>query len=163
MCSSLLTTAFSEPDQEPRGKGETKMTVTTIDILDRSDMQGKLMDQLRLNPRETAIVTIDMPRGHLDPEIATMPASPEDSRRVIANAAEVLDFARAQGVPVIHVLLIFRPITGLGSEGMAHPFWQAVTALTDEANRPSPGRKTPDHTHNINGLPPTGASPPPLH
>ena len=131
------------------------MTLTTVDILDRSDMRAKMMDELRLNPRETAIVTIDMHRGHLDPEIATMPASAEDSKRVIANAKEVLDFARTQGVPVIHVILVFRKIPGLGSEGMTQPFWQAVTNITDEENRLSPGRKSTVNDHNIEGRPQT--------
>lgn len=128
---------------------------TTVEILDRTDMHDKLMDAIRLNPRETAVITIDMHRGHLDPEIATMPASVEDSKRVIANGADALDFARAQGVPVIHVILVFRKIPGLGSEGMTQPFWQAVTDITDEANRLSPGRKSTVDDHNIEGRPQT--------
>lgn len=128
---------------------------TTVEILDRSDMHGKLMDAIRLNPRETAVITIDMHRGHLDPEIATMPASVEDSKRVIANGADALDFARAAGVPVIHVILIFRKIPGIGSEGMTQPFWQAITDITDEENRLSPGRKSTVDDHNIEGRPQT--------
>ena len=127
----------------------------TVEILDRSDMRDKLMDAIKLNPRETAIITIDMHRGHLDPEIATMPASVEDSKRVIANGADALDFARAAGVPVIHVILIFRKIPGLGSEGMTQPFWQAITDITDEENRLSPGRKSTVDDHNIEGRPQT--------
>ena len=41
--------------------------------------------ELRLKAEETAVVTIDMHRGHLDMEVATMPAKPEDAKRVIAS------------------------------------------------------------------------------
>ena len=57
-----------------------------IEIVDRSSMITKLNDGVLLRPRETAIVTIDMHRGHLDMEVATMAAKPEDAKRVIANA-----------------------------------------------------------------------------
>lgn len=130
-----------------------------IQILDRTDMRGKLMDQLKLRPRETAIVTIDMHRGHLDPAVATMPAATEDAERVIANAAEALDHARGLGVPVIHVILVWRRIPGLGSEGMTSPFWQAVTAIRDEENRLTPGRKSTINDHNIAGSPGTQVIP----
>src|SRR5215470_1198178 len=79
-----------------------------IEIVDRSSMITKLNEGVVLRPRETAIVTIDMHRGHLDMDVATMAAKPEDAKRVIANARDNLDFARAKGVPVIHVKLVFR-------------------------------------------------------
>ena len=48
--------------------------MTAVEIVDRSTMIGKLRDGLVLRPRETAIVTIDMHRGHLDMEVANMAA-----------------------------------------------------------------------------------------
>ena len=45
-----------------------------IEIVDRSSMIAKLNEGVVLRPRETAIVTIDMHRGHLDMEVATMAA-----------------------------------------------------------------------------------------
>ena len=129
--------------------------MTNVQIVDRSDYQQKMLAQLELKPRETAIVTIDMHRGHLDPEIATMPASPEDSARVIKNAADVLGFARALDVPIIHVKLVYRNIKGLGSEGMMNPFWQALHKITDAENRLIPGRKCTVNDHNIMGEPTT--------
>src|ERR1700731_3050320 len=103
--------------------------MTTVEIVDRSSMTNKLYEGLVLMPRETAIVTIDMHRGHLDLDVATMPAKPDDARRVIARAREALSFAREHGIPVIHVTLVFRPIPGLGSEGLASPFWRALHEL----------------------------------
>ena len=44
--------------------------MSAVDIVDRSAMMDRLRGGLVLKPRETAIVTIDMHRGHLDPQIA---------------------------------------------------------------------------------------------
>lgn len=129
--------------------------MTSVDIIDRSDMVDRLVRGLTLDPHDTAIVAIDMHRGHLDPAIATMPASPEDSERVIANAAELLDFARAHGVPVIHVILVHRRIPGRGSEAMTQPFWREVAEIRDAANRLSPGRPSTTVEHNMEGSPQT--------
>jgi len=125
--------------------------MTTVQIVDRSEMTGKLTDMLRLESQKTAIVAIDMHRGHLDPEVATMPTSAEDARRVIKNAEEVLDFARTHGIPVIHVKLVFRKIPGLGSEGMKVPFWKALHDIVDEKNRLTPGRRSTVNDHNLVG------------
>jgi hypothetical protein len=89
----------------------------TIEITDRSEMIAKLEQALALDPRETAIVTIDMHRGHLDMDVATMPTTPADARRIIAGAREALAFARAQGMPIIHVVLTYRMIPGLWQRG----------------------------------------------
>ena len=129
--------------------------MTSVEIVDRSDMIGKMMGHLELRPQETAIVTIDMHRGHLDPSVATMPASAEDAERVIGAAKEVIEFARGYNVPVIHVILIWRKIPGLGSEGMSAPFWAAMSAISEEENRLSPGRKSTVDDHNIEGKPGT--------
>ena len=131
------------------------MSQTTIDVVDRSDMIGKMTDRLRLRPSETAIVTVDMHRGHLDPAVATMPARAEDAERVITNAARVLEFARAHDIPVIHVILVYRKIPGVGSEGMTAPFWAVLSEITDEENRLTPGRKSTVDDHNIEGSPGT--------
>jgi hypothetical protein len=114
----------------------------SIEIVDRSSMLEKPYQGLLLDPAETAIVTIDMHRGHLDPAVATMPTSAEDAKRVIANARELLSFARSQGVPVIHVKLVFRRIPGIGSEGMTSPFWRALHELTREEDRLTPNRRS---------------------
>jgi len=117
-----------------RGQGISVMfnsrerAMNSIEIVDRASLTQGLYRELKLDPRQTAVVAIDMHRGHLDMEVATMPAQPEDARRVIANARAALDFAREAGVPVIHVILVYRRIPGLGSEGMVSPFWRALHA-----------------------------------
>jgi nicotinamidase-related amidase len=129
--------------------------MANVEIVDRAEMIAKLYSGLDLNPRETAIVTIDMHRGHLDPAVATMPASPHDSRRVISNACELLSFARAHSVPVIHVKLVFRRIPGIGNEGMTSPFWRALHDLTCEEDRLTPNRRSTVEGHNLEGSPGT--------
>jgi biuret amidohydrolase len=129
--------------------------MSNVEIVDRSSMFARLYEGLVLRPRETAIVTIDMHRGHLDPEVATMPAKPSDAQRVVARAREVLQFARAHGVPVIHVKLVFRRIPGLGSEGMTQPFWRALHDLVEEDDRLTPGRRSTVDGHNLEGSPGT--------
>jgi nicotinamidase-related amidase len=127
----------------------------SVEIVDRSTMVGKLREGLILRPRETAIVTIDMHRGHLDMNVATMPAKAEDAARVIAAAREVLELARGRGMPVIHVKLVFRKIHGLGSEGMTQPFWHALHDMMSEEDRLTPGRRSTVDDHNIAGSPGT--------
>ncbi len=126
-----------------------------VPIVDRSSLIAGLFKELVLNKKETAIVTIDMHRGHLDMDVATMPAKPEDARRVIANAASVLEFSRKLGIPVIHVVLVYRKIPGIGSEGMVSPFWKAMHAALGENDRLTPGRKSTVREHNVEGSPGT--------
>jgi len=129
--------------------------MTTVEIVDRSSMIDKLRDGLVLKPRETAIVTIDMHRGHLDPKVATMAAKPEDATRVIAAAKKLLNLARASGIPVIHVKLVYRKIPGIGSEGMTQPFWRALHEMVSDEDRLTPGRRSTVDDHNLVGSPGT--------
>jgi biuret amidohydrolase len=82
----------------------------TVEVEDHDGTIRLLNDHLQINPKKTAVVTIDMHRGHLDPVEATLPAPPEESKRVCRNAHELLTFARAEGMPVIHVIAVFREV-----------------------------------------------------
>jgi len=75
-----------------------------IEIEDHSSSLKALNDWLQINPKRTAIVTIGMHRGHLDPVEATMPINIEDSKRVLQNAQSLLTFSRRHQIPMIHVL-----------------------------------------------------------
>jgi len=123
----------------------------SVEILDRSELIERMHALLELEAATTAIVTVDMHRGHLDPAVATMPTTPETAARVIANASDVLGFARSLDIPVIHVVLTYRRIPGLGSEGMSAPFWAAISQITDEKNRLTLDRKSTVNEHNIIG------------
>ncbi len=76
----------------------------------------------RLDPRTTALVVIDMHRGHLDPAVATLPLPAERCGPVIARAAELFREVRAAGVPVVHVVTEYRD----AGEIAANPFWKAA-------------------------------------
>jgi biuret amidohydrolase len=126
-----------------------------VEIVERSTLLAGLYRELKLEARETAIVTIDMHRGHLDMDVATMPAKPEDAKRVIAHAKQVLEFSRKAKIPVIHVVLVYRRIPGIGSEGMVSHFWKALHAAQGETDRLTPGRKSTVREHNVEGSPGT--------
>ena len=129
--------------------------MSNVSIVDRSTLMSGLYRELALKPRETAVVTIDMHRGHLDMDVATMPAKPEDAKRVIANARQVLDFSRKLQIPVIHVVLVYRKLKNIGSEGMLNPFWKALHAAQTETDRLTPGRRSTVREHNLEGSPGT--------
>src|SRR6266851_274146 len=129
--------------------------MASIEILDRASLLAGLHKELHLDAKETALVTIDMHRGHLDMNVATMPATPEDAKRVITNARAALDFARNREIPVIHVILIYRKIKNIGSEGMLSPYWKAMHAAQGEMDRLTPGRKSTVREHNLEGSPGT--------
>lgn len=127
----------------------------SVNIVDRSDMIETLKSNLVVNPSTTAVVTVDMHRGHLDPSIATMPAAAEDCERVIKHSKELLDFARSKNIRVIHVILIQRDIPGFGAEGLNLKFWKALHEIADQENRLTPGRKSTAAHHNLEGSPGT--------
>lgn len=77
---------------------------------------------IRLDPRATAVVAIDMHRGHLDPAVATLPLAPERCGPVIKRAAALFDGVRPLGVPVVHVVTEYRD----AGEIAANPFWKAA-------------------------------------
>jgi nicotinamidase-related amidase len=122
----------------------------TVEIVDRSSMLNTLRADLVLKAGETAIVTVDLHRGHLDPEVATMPAKPADAVRVKTKAGEALDFARAHGIHVIHVKFVSRLIPGLGSEGLRSSFWRALHEISED-DRLTPGRRSTVAGHNLVG------------
>ena len=83
---------------------------TTIELEDHGSELRALNDWLQLEPGKTAVITVDMHRGHLDPLEATLPVSPEDSEAVRGQAHDLLAFCRSRGTPVIHVILVQRPV-----------------------------------------------------
>lgn len=72
--------------------------------------------------RRPAVVTIDMHRGHLDPEVATMPLPARTAARVIAAHAGLLEAARRRDLPVVHVVTGYRDVQEIAS----NPWWAAV-------------------------------------
>lgn len=103
-----------------------------------------LVHMLRLDPKTTAAVAIDMHRGHLDPAVATLPLPAPRCGPVIKRAAELFGELRARGVPVVHVVTEYRD----PGEIAANPFWTWVHG------EPSKARKG-ILRHNLAGSPGT--------
>jgi nicotinamidase-related amidase len=70
----------------------------------------------------TCIVTIDLHRGHLDPEIGTLPLPEERAKRVVENSIYILNEARKRGIPIIHVITVYRNM----NEILSNPFWNSL-------------------------------------
>jgi nicotinamidase-related amidase len=77
---------------------------------------------LRLDPGRTAVVAIDMHRGHLDPAVATLPLPAERCGPVIKRAAALFADLRSRGLPIVHVVTEYRD----PAEIAANPFWKAA-------------------------------------
>ena len=99
---------------------------------------------IRLDPAATAVVAIDMHRGHLDPSVATLLLPAARCAPVIKRAAALFAEVRARGVPVVHVITEYRD----PSEIAANPFWTWVD------DQPTKARKG-ILRHNLAGSPGT--------
>jgi nicotinamidase-related amidase len=103
---------------------------------------------MQLDVRKTAVVAIDMHRGHLDPAVATLPLPAERCPGVIARARSLFMAMRAISLPVIHVVTVYRDT----EETTNNPFWGAIAA--DKSKKRSGNRG-----HNIVGSPGTEVIP----
>jgi nicotinamidase-related amidase len=103
---------------------------------------------MKLDPKSTALVAIDMHRGHLDPAVATLPLAAERCGPLIARARALFTALRSIGVPVVHVVTKYRD----PQETLANPFWSAI------ANDPTKNRSG-NRRHNIVGMPGTEVVP----
>ncbi len=72
-----------------------------------------------MRPENTAVLTVDLHRGHLDPEIATLPVPENTADQVLTAAAELVTTAREAGYPIIHVTTAYRD----SEEILANPKW----------------------------------------
>ncbi len=100
------------------------------------------MIDLGLDEIRPAVVAIDCHRGHLDPEVATMPAPADVAARLVANNKTFLDGCRDRSIPVVHVVTAYRDVAEIRS----NPQWRAL------ADNPDSTRRNVDR-HNIIGSP----------
>jgi nicotinamidase-related amidase len=96
---------------------------------------------ISLDRRRTALVAIDMHRGHLDPVVATLPLAPERCAPLIERAARLFRELRALRIPIIHVVTEYREV----AEIAVNPFWKAIH------NDPAKARKG-ILQHNLAGM-----------
>ena len=103
-----------------------------------------LASMIRLDAARTAVVGIDMHRGHLDPSVATLPLPAERCGPVIKRAAALFADMRARSIPIVHVVTEYRD----AAEIAANPFWKAAH---DDPNKARKGILR----HNLAGGPGT--------
>ena len=72
-------------------------------------------------PKSYAVISVDMHRGHLDPQVATMPLPAERCKVVIEKTAQTFHQLRERQVPIIHVVAGFRN----PQEALSNPHWRA--------------------------------------
>lgn len=97
---------------------------------------------LGLDLIRAAVVAIDCHRGHLDPEVATMPASPETAKRLVDANRIFFEGARALSIPIVHLVTTYRDVEEIRS----NPFWRT------RAEDPNATRKNVLR-HNLAGSP----------
>ena len=62
-------------------------------------MRRELNQRLKIDPTKTAVLAIDTHRGHLDPEIATMPVAADIAADVVQASARLIEHTRAAAIP----------------------------------------------------------------
>lgn len=92
------------------GDGRNSVDHNVVTLIDRADFLARMKEYLAIDPATAAVVTIDLHRGHVDPDVATLPIPAEKANQVVTNTVRLLDLARRRGMPVIHVVLTKRPV-----------------------------------------------------
>ena len=92
--------------------------------------------------KRPAVVTIDLHRGHLDPEVATLPLPADAAAALVERAVPMLHSFRELEVPVIHVITSYRD----RGEILSNPYWRFQTGIPD-----SPRAAIAEH--NLDHLP----------
>lgn len=101
------------------------------------------MNHISEQPK-SAVIAIDLHRGHLDPMVATMPLESSKAEKVIKQNKLFFDKCREMDIPIIHLLTLYRD----KQEILSNPFWNKIN-------------EDPHHTrknvakHNLQGLPGT--------
>lgn len=91
---------------------------------------------------DVAVIAIDLHRGHLDPEVATLPLEAGAAARVVARSAEFFAQCRQRGIPIIHLVTRYRD----PAEILSNPAWRR------RSEDPNSTRRNMVN-HNIEGMP----------
>ena len=121
----------------------------------RAEMRDKLNESLEIDPSRTAVIAIDTHRGHLDPEIATMPVEADIARAVVDASARLLRATQAAGIPTFYLVMHNRLLGG-ESEYLRNPFWRAVENAREKL---TPELPSTIRGHNLVGSPQTEVMP----
>lgn len=97
------------------------------------------LEALALRP---AVLTIDLHRGHLDPEVATLPLASDAAAALINRMVPLLDDYRELGIPIIHLITAYRD----RREILSNPYWRFQAGRADSTRRNIA-------EHNLDGMP----------
>ena len=97
------------------------------------------LETLALRP---VVLTIDLHRGHLDPDVATLPLPSDASAALVQRVVPLLDDYRALGVPVVHLITSYRD----REEILSNPYWRFQAGRTDSTRQNIA-------EHNLDGMP----------
>lgn len=89
-----------------------------------------------------AVVAIDLHRGHLDPQVATMPLAADRAAAVVEANRRFFDGCRDARIPIVHLITTYRDVAEIRS----NPFWRT------RADNPTTSRKNVER-HNLEGSP----------
>src|ERR1700730_18553458 len=95
-----------------------------------------------------AVIGIDLHRGHLDPDVATMPLEAKRAAQLVETNRKFFSTARQSGILVVHVVTKYRDVAEIRS----NPFWRT------RADDPNASRKNVER-HNLAGSPGTEIMP----
>jgi nicotinamidase-related amidase len=121
----------------------------------RTEMRERLNADLALDPARTAVLAIDMHRGHLDPSIATMPVAADVAAGVVAASRRLLEATRAVAIPTVYAVMHNRIVDG-ESEYLRNPWWRAVDRIREKL---TPDLPSTIRGHNLVGSPQTEVMP----
>jgi nicotinamidase-related amidase len=96
-------------------------------------------DKVAKNP---AVVTIDLHRGHLDMDVATLPLPADAAAGVTERSVKLLAEYRKLGIPIIHVITSYRD----RQEILANRYWKVQSEIPN-----SPRAAIAEH--NLDHLP----------
>ncbi len=103
---------------------------------------------LGLDDVRPAVVAIDLHRGHMDMDVATLPAPPEVAARVVAANLAFNNRCRPLGIPIIHVVSQYRD----SAETAGNPYWKTKVDRAGDT-------RANQFRHNLAGSPGTEIMP----
>jgi len=121
----------------------------------RAEMRERLNERLRIDPATTAVLAIDTHRGHLDPDIATLPVAAVVAADVVESSQRLLEATRPAGVATAFLVMHNRMIDGR-SEYLRNPWWHAIEEVRESLTPELPSTIS---GHNLVGSPQTEVMP----